>query len=83
MAVGTPVIGVDWLGLGEYIKKANGTLVKVGDYHAMAQKIELLLKDNKKYNARAADGLTAVKNYSIEKIADQWETCYAKVLKNA
>jgi len=83
LAVGVPVIGVDWLGLGEYVKKAHGIVVKVGDYKAIAKHIELLLKDNKKYKKQAALGLEAVKNYSIEKIADQWESAYSKVIKNA
>jgi len=83
LAAGVPVVGVDWLGLGEYLKKASGIVVKVGDHRAMAREIEMLFKDNKKYKAQAALGLEAVKNYSIDKIADQWETAYAKVLKNA
>jgi len=83
LAVGVPVIGVDWLGLGEYVKKANGMLVEVGDYQAMAKKMKLLLEDNKKYRTQAALGLAAVQNYSIDKIADQWKKTYSKILNNA
>lgn len=80
LAVGIPVIGVNWLGLGEYLKKAKGTLVKVGDYQTMAKKIEELFKDNRKYQTQVSDGLASVKNYSIEKIADEWEKVYEKVI---
>jgi 1,2-diacylglycerol 3-alpha-glucosyltransferase len=81
VAAGIPVIGVDWLGLGEYIQKMNGILIKMGDYRTMAQKIEMLFKDSKKYKTFGAAGLEAVKQFSIPKIADQWESVYAKVAR--
>jgi len=80
MAVGIPVVGVNWLGLGDYITDKNGIKVKVGDYKTMAKKILSLLQNPEKSKRLGQGGLKTVKNFSIPKIADQWEKVYTKVI---
>lgn len=82
MAVGIPVIGVNWLGLGDYITEKNGFKVKVGDYETMAKKILLLLKHPDKSKKLGQGGIETAQNFSIPKIADEWEKVYEKVVSN-
>lgn len=83
MAVGIPVVGVDWLGLGDYISDQNGIKIKVGDFEAMSKKILFLFKNSKKRNELGQGGLSTVKKFSIPKIADEWEKVYEKVAKKS
>jgi len=80
MAVGLPVVGVRWLALGEYITEKNGFLVKVGDHKTLAKKIIFLLRHPEKRKALGRGGIKTVKNFSIPKVADQWEEVYKKVI---
>lgn len=81
MAVGIPVIGVDWLALGEYITKENGFLCKVGDHETMAKYLLYLFETPESRKTLGVGGIETVKNFSIPRIADQWEETYQSVLK--
>jgi GalNAc-alpha-(1->4)-GalNAc-alpha-(1->3)-diNAcBac-PP-undecaprenol alpha-1,4-N-acetyl-D-galactosaminyltransferase len=75
MALGLPVISTDCPsgGAREIIKDSvNGFLVPVGDTVSMAEKIKLLINDEKLQNAVSREAIKIRQTLDINKISNQW-----------
>ncbi len=82
MATGTPVIASDIPGYRCVIKdKENGLLFKTGDPHDLAQKIDLILEDEKLREKLINGGLNTAKKYSWDKIAKEVEKIYFELVE--
>ncbi|PCJ51759.1 MAG: N-acetyl-alpha-D-glucosaminyl L-malate synthase BshA [Planctomycetota bacterium] len=79
---GIPVVGYNVGGLPEVVKNGeNGYLVDVGDISAMADSIISLLKDHQKLSEfRDEARIQSWNNFEKQKIIDQYEDYYQKVL---
>jgi len=83
MATGIPVIGVNARALPEYISEENGFIVEPGDYGKMAEKIIFLHENLEKRKTLGQGGIKLVDNFSLPKIAKQWEDEYIKAASEA
>jgi len=81
LACGLPVIGAQARGIQECVKD-NGFLVPVGDDKALAEKIVLLLKNDKIRKEFGKNALLFVKDYTIAETAKKWEDLFNKVTNN-
>ena len=82
LSSGTPVVAFDVGGITEQIRGGCGFTVKPKNIKEIAQKIEILFKDEKlneemSKNAREK----AVNNYSIEKMVNEYIKVYDKLLE--
>ncbi len=75
MAFGLPIVGVKQAGLTELIS-SNGCLVKSEDTDALAQKMELVLFNQKMAAGMGKKSLEIVQNYSIDKTVDKLLNMY-------
>ncbi len=81
MATGIPPIGARARALAEYIHdNENGSLVEPGDYKALADTILFLYKHPEERKRLGEGGRTFVKQFSREKIAEEWQGLYTEVL---
>lgn len=84
MASGIPVVAFANEGYKELVKKSNGKifLVKPKDYKALAEKLEILIKDKELRKEMGEWGIKEAQKYSWPKIADQvldfYELCMKK-----
>jgi glycosyltransferase involved in cell wall biosynthesis len=83
MASGLPVIGSNAGGIPEIIKHGeNGLLFKVGDYQSLAEKILILLNDEKMCKEMGKKSRRiAVQNFSYERMANEYIKVYKEVLR--
>ena len=73
MAMGVPYVATDVGAVRELsTETAQRFLVKPGDAEKFAHKLEILLTDQKIYNKFKKEILEKVKEYSLEKVADQF-----------
>jgi glycosyltransferase involved in cell wall biosynthesis len=78
MAVGTPVVGADYLAIKEMIKNGrNGEKFKPGDYTSCANKIEKVLNNTGHYKHNAVE---TAKEFSRERVTDKLLDVYNLVL---
>lgn len=81
MATGIPPIGARARGLAEYIHdNENGFLVEPGDYQALTDTILFLYEHPEERKRLGEGGRAFVKQFSREKIAEEWQELYTKVL---
>lgn len=71
MAAGLPIVGTSVGGIPDFLKDGEtGLFCQIDDPKDLAQKISLLLSDNKLYNQLSQNGLKLVReNYSWDKVA--------------
>mgnify|MGYP001093293527 CR=1 FL=1 len=75
MAVGIPVIGSRVGGIPELISnEENGLLVNPGDERSLFNAMKTLIEDKALYERIAFNALHSAKEYSVQKIAAQYET---------
>ncbi len=80
MAVGTPVVGADYLAIREMIKPGrNGEKFRPGDYTDCAKKIEKVLNNTEHYRNSA---IKTAEEFSKEKVADRLLEVYDLILSN-
>ena len=81
MACSTPVIASRITGIPEIVENGkNGLLVPPGDSEALANAIIYLLENEEARKKMGKSGRKKVEDYSWEKIAEQTEKIYEKVL---
>ncbi len=85
MASGVPVIVSNCGGMKDIVKDgSNGLIFDVGDARQLAEKIRLLISDNKLRAKLVKSGKeTVMENYTIEKVVDKLEELYEKMLNPA
>jgi len=84
MACGTPVVATRVGGIPEIVKDGkNGLLVPPKDPDALADAIIYLLENEDVRRGMGERGREMVKDYSWDKIAEQYERIYEMVLRNA
>ncbi|MDN5708058.1 MAG: N-acetyl-alpha-D-glucosaminyl L-malate synthase BshA [Planococcus sp. (in: firmicutes)] len=85
MACGVPAIGTQIGGIPEIIEPGeNGFLVELGDIDAAANAAIRILTDDILHEKMSGAALeTATKRFSSEKILAEYETLYARLLKQA
>ncbi len=84
-ACGTPVVAFDNGAMREIIKDGvNGFVVKAGDVNAMAKRAkEIYDMSDEKYQAfRKTSWEFSKKNFSSEKMVENYEKLYQRILKN-
>jgi 1,2-diacylglycerol 3-alpha-glucosyltransferase len=81
MAVGMPVIAVNAGGLPEYAKPEVGFVVEPDDIDAFAEKIVFLCQNTEASSEKGKAGILWSENFSIEKIAQEWEKLFQHNLK--
>jgi len=81
MASGLPVIGVRARALPEYINQKNGFIIDVGDIHALAEKILLLMTNTSLAHRLGQQGMSDVQKFSARQIAQKWQQIYLKVTR--
>lgn len=80
MAVGTPVVGADYLAIREMIRPGkNGEKFRPGDYTDCAKKIEKVLNNAERYRNSA---IKTAEEFSKEKVADRLLEVYDLILSN-
>ena len=84
MAHGVPVVASNILGINEVIShEVNGLLFAPGDYHDLAEKIEMLTLDNDKLTNIVSKGIKDVKSmYTTNRLKADLSTLIDKVLNN-
>ena len=82
LACGLPAVAVNSRALPEYVNEKNGYLVKLGDEKAMAEKLVLLLENQKLRENLSRGGVEFVQQFSAPAIAKEWEKLYSEVIKN-
>lgn len=83
MATGIPVIGVNARALPEYISEKNGFIVEPGDHKNMAEKIAFLFENPEEGKMLGRGGMELVDNFSLPKIAKEWEAIYERVISDS
>ncbi|AEG18294.1 glycosyltransferase family 4 protein [Methanobacterium paludis] len=82
MASGIPIVSSKLGGIPDIVKDGeNGLLVKPGDVEGLADALIYLLKNEDVRGKMGDDGLKKVKRYSWEKIAEETEKIYKKLLE--
>ncbi|HVC58452.1 MAG TPA: glycosyltransferase [Candidatus Acidoferrales bacterium] len=77
MATGKPVVGADYLALGEMIKNGkNGEKFRPGDSRACASKISKVINNMSSYKSM----LETARSYSVERTTDQLLDVYKKTI---
>lgn len=84
MACGLPIVASKIGGVPDIVKDGeNGLLVPPRDSEALADAIIYLLENEDVRRKMSKRGREMVKNYSWDKIAEQYEEVYEEVLGNA
>ncbi len=82
MASGLPVVATRVGGMSEIIKDhINGYLVDAGDPDGIAEKLQLLLEDEKLSEQISTNNLSTVKDYSWNSVVDRIEMLYGAMLQ--
>ncbi len=81
MASGLPVIGARARALPEYINDQNGLLCDSRSYEQLAEKMLLLLQDQKLRAALGKGALNFVQDFSAAAIGKKWQKQYSAVLE--
>ncbi|MBW6440679.1 glycosyltransferase family 4 protein [Patescibacteria group bacterium] len=63
------------------INEENGFLVNPGDFKDLADKISILIDDDKVRNRFVENGLETVKNFSVQKMVDRTYKIYLQLVK--
>jgi glycosyltransferase involved in cell wall biosynthesis len=84
MACGVPVVATAAGGNPELVNDGqNGFLVPVGDIKQMAEKIELLLREDKLRNRmREANRQKIVRDFKLSRMIDRYESFYDRILRS-
>ena len=77
MAGKKPVIGTNIRGIRDLVVDGcNGFLVKVGDYEATANKIELLKNDKNMLEQFSENAYNFIQDYDIDKVVERLSCVY-------
>lgn len=83
MASGIPIVSSNFGGIPDIVKEGeNGLLAEPGDVEGLADALIYLLKNEDIRKKMGDDGLKKVERYSWEKIAEDTEKIYKKLVKN-
>lgn len=82
MLFGLPIVGVKQAGLIELIS-SNGYLVKPGNSKELAEKMEKILIDQKLASQMREKSLDLIKEYSVDKVANQLIEMYQQLSSKA
>jgi 1,2-diacylglycerol 3-alpha-glucosyltransferase len=81
MACGLPVVGADAVALPHLVKDGkNGFLFRPSDSHDLAEKILIMLNDEKMRQRMAQASLEIIKEHDIKKILQMTEEAYREVI---
>lgn len=80
MAIGTPVIGADIRGTRDLLSGGCGTLVPLGDTHALAEALKKHKKMTPEIAAAAERAKAKAQTFDVEKIIEQYEGIYRELL---
>ena len=83
MASGLPVIGADAWAIPEYLNGSHGIVVPAGDVKSLAEKIIYLFNNQEKMEKLEQEGVRYVKNFSVIKIANEWEKTFNKIINGS
>ena len=84
MASGIPIVSSKLGGIPDIVKDGeNGLLVKPGDVEGLADALIYLLKNEDVREKMGDDGRKKVENYSWEKIAEETDKIYKKLLEKS
>ena len=81
MACGVPTVGVNARALPEYLAYHNGVVVEPGDFHAFARNFAAFAAQPAAREQMGHHALRFAHTVSPEKIAEKWETIYARAIK--
>ncbi len=83
MSAGLPFVNSD-IPVHQEIEKAShaGLLFKSGDYHDLADKLEILIKDKKLYSKLSNNALFFAKKYSLDRMVRETEKIYENLLSH-
>ena len=83
MAKGLPIITTNKCGAGlELIKdEENGYIVTVEDYKAIAEKINLIIEDEKLKEKMIFNNIDKIKAYTIENMARQHYNIFQEIIE--
>lgn len=77
MLHGTPVVASDFPGVSEPVKvTGGGLLTKPGDANALATALAEVISVPERYRP---DQESIAENYSLQKVADDWEAVYEDI----
>lgn len=79
-ATGIPAVGARAHGLPDYIPADCGFLVEPGDVDSLTKHLKELLENDALREKMGQAGLKFVETMSPEKIADEWESIYKKLI---
>jgi len=80
MAVGTPVVGTNSLGIKEYTNSENSIILDHRDPIRMCDEIESICSDNEKYEKIQKNGITTAEKYDWELIMPEIESSYLQLI---
>jgi len=80
MAVGTPVIGTNSLGIKEYATEENSVILETRDAILICDEIESLCSDNDKYEKIQRGGIHTAEKYNWELVMSEIEAAYFELL---
>lgn len=81
MACGIPVIGANARALPEYIANDRGFLVEASDAASLADRLADLFGHSDLQSRLGGSGASYVKQFTTERIADQWERHYQLLIE--
>ncbi len=79
-ATGLPAVGVRSRGLAEYIRPESGLLAEPDDATEFAAHCTKLLQDQSLANTMSRGAVQFANQFSVQKIVDQWETVYTRII---
>lgn len=79
-ASGVPAVTARARGLPDYTPSDVGFLVEPGDHYALAEKLQLLLRDEQLRTRMSVNATVYSKNFAPSTIAAEWEKIYQKVI---
>ncbi len=82
-SAGLPAVCAAARGLPDYTPKEAGFLVPPGNHHAFAEKVGLILRDQKLREHLSAGALEYAKGFAPEQIADEWEKIYLEAVSSS